>query len=69
MVIRLAKQEGQLVGYCDAGWGGDVTDRKSTSGMVLKIGATPVFWRSREQNCVSLSTFEAEFIFLSEACQ
>ena len=69
MGIRLGKHEGQLVGYCDADWGGDITDRKSTSGILLKIGATPVFWKSRKQRCVSLSTSEAELIAFSETCQ
>ena len=58
-----------MTGYSDADWRGDVTDRKSTSGILLKIGNTPVFWKSKKQRCVSLSTSEAEFIAMSEACQ
>ena len=67
--IGLAREEKQLIGYCNGDWGVDVTDRRPFFGMLLKIGATPVFWRSRKQNWIALSTSEVEFISLSEACQ
>ena len=56
-------------GYSDADWGGDLDDRKSTSGYVFQIGGGPVSWQSRKQGCVAISTSEAEYIALTSAAQ
>ena len=67
--LRISGIVGKLHGYSDADWGNDTVDRRSVSGILLKIGSSPVFWRSKKQGCVSLSTSEAEFIAMSEATQ
>lgn len=58
-----------LGGYSDADWAGDQVSRKSTSGYIFFFGAGPVAWVSHKQSCVSLSSMEAEYVALSEACQ
>lgn len=58
-----------LVGFSDADWASDTTDRKSTSGFLFKLGNATVSWASRKQSCVSTSTMEAEYVALSEAAQ
>ena len=58
-----------LVGYADADWAGNEEDRKSNSGFVFKFFGAPISWKSRKQQCVSLSSTEAEYVALSEACQ
>ena len=55
--------------FSDADWGGDLDDRKSTSGYVFQVGGTAISWRSKKQTCVALSTAEAENIALSGAAQ
>lgn len=55
--------------YCDADWGGDVDDRRSTSGCVLLLFGCPVVWLSKKQTTVALSTAEAEYMSLSLAVQ
>ena len=52
----------RLVGYSDSDWGGDVDDRKSTSGFVFFIGETAFTWMSKKQPIVTLSTCEAEYV-------
>lgn len=58
-----------LVGYCDADWSGDPSDRKSNSGFLFQLGKATVCWASRKQTSVSLSSMEAEYMALSEACR
>ena len=60
------QEEATLLAFCDANWAGDPLDRKSTTGVVLKIGLTTVAWRTQKQKSVALSTTEAEFMALSE---
>lgn len=55
--------------FVDADWGGDVHDRKSISGYIIKIFGNTVSWVTRKQNCVALSTTEAELVALCSAVQ
>lgn len=59
----------KCIGYSDADWGGDLDDRKSTSGYLFQIGEGPVSWRSKKQTSVALSTAEAEYMALASAAQ
>jgi len=59
----------QLVGYSDADWGGDLDERKSTSGYVFLLNNGTISWSSKKQTCIALSTMEAEFIACSTAVQ
>ena len=59
----------KCIGFSDADWAGDKTDRRSTSGYCFKIGSGLVSWRSNKQSCVALSTAEAEYVALSAAAQ
>ncbi len=65
----LASNTEDLHGYSDSDWGGDLDDRKSTSGYLFKFGGAPISWRSKKQSTVALSTAEAEYIALSSATQ
>jgi len=56
-------------GYTDADYAGDMDKRRSTSGYVFMFTGGAVSWRSRLQNCTSMSTTEAEYIAASEACK
>lgn len=55
----------ELTCFVDSDWGGDLNDRKSVSGFLFKIFGNVVSWVTRKQNCVALSTTEAELIALS----
>lgn len=58
-----------LFGYSDANWAEDKSDRKSNSGHVFLVNGGTVCWSTRKQSLVTLSTCEAEFVALSEACR
>ena len=59
---------GSLGAYVDADWAGDHQDRKSNSGFVFNLGG-PISWCARKQQCVTLSSTEAEYVAMSEACR
>nr|KYP44486.1 Retrovirus-related Pol polyprotein from transposon TNT 1-94 [Cajanus cajan] len=50
-----------IKGFCDADWGSNLEDRKSTTGYVIYLGANPISWSSKKQQAVSRSTTEAEY--------
>ncbi|TQE11048.1 hypothetical protein C1H46_003308 [Malus baccata] len=56
-------------GYTDADFGGDMDDRRSTSGYVFLCDSTSVSWCNKKQDSVSLSTTEAEYKAASLAAQ
>jgi len=48
-----------LKGHTDADYGGDLDDRKSTSGYVFLLSIGAISWSSKKQSCAALSTMEA----------
>ena len=58
-----------VVGYSDADFAGDHSDRKSTSGYCFMYGNAAISWRSTKQTCCALSTAEAEYVALSTCAQ
>jgi hypothetical protein len=54
-----------VVMYVDASFSAH-PDGKSHSGVVVKVGGTPVFFGSKKQKCVSKSPTEAELVALSD---
>ncbi|KAF2308357.1 hypothetical protein GH714_000231 [Hevea brasiliensis] len=52
----------RLVGYSDSDWGGDIDDRKSTTGFLFFIGEAAFTWSLKNQPIMTLSTCEAEYI-------
>ena len=51
-----------LCAYIDVYWGGNVDDKKSTSGGAYFLGGRLVSWLRKKQNCISQSTVEAEYV-------
>lgn len=51
-----------LVAYSNSDWGGCKSDRKSTTGMFLSLGSSPISWGSRKKEVVALSTTKVEYI-------
>jgi hypothetical protein len=57
-----------LLGYSDSDYAGCKVDRKSTTGTCQFLGRSLVSWSSKKQNCVALSTAEAEYIVAGACC-
>jgi hypothetical protein len=58
-----------ILAYTDADWGGDLDDRKSTTGYVVFVYGCAVSWQSKKQTTVALSTAEAEYMAISSVLQ
>lgn len=58
-----------LQGYCDASFGGNIIERKSPTGVELYYDGGPVFWGSKRQALMAMSTVEAEYIALESSVQ
>ncbi|KAI3685578.1 hypothetical protein L6452_34826 [Arctium lappa] len=49
-------------------FGGNQLDEKSTSGHLQFLGDRLISWASKKQNCVSISTVEAEYVAAASCC-
>ncbi|KAJ9544292.1 hypothetical protein OSB04_023999 [Centaurea solstitialis] len=58
----------ELIAYTDSDHAGCKLNRKSTSGACQFLGDKLVSWSFRKQNCVSLSTAEAEYVAAACCC-
>jgi hypothetical protein len=66
--ITIKKEDGaRPLVYCDADYAGDTTDYKSTSGVLVMIGTTPVCWYSSKQTSTAQSTTDAEIVSMNLA--
>jgi hypothetical protein len=56
-----------LVGYSDSDYAGCAGTRRSTSGFVFLLAGSPVCWKSKKQDVITLSSCEAEYRALTFA--
>lgn len=59
----------RLIGYSDADWGGDLDERKATSGYAFLLNNGAISWSNKKQSCIALSTMESEYVACSAAVQ
>ncbi|KAK9728660.1 hypothetical protein QE152_g17099 [Popillia japonica] len=69
LIYQRKEKDLPLVCYVDSDWASDLTDRKSVTGFVIKIYGNCVAWATRKQNCVALSSSEAELVALCAGVQ
>ncbi|XP_023881757.1 uncharacterized mitochondrial protein AtMg00810-like [Quercus suber] len=59
--IHFAPSPLSLSAFSDADWAGDPTNRKSTTGMLVFLGSSPISWSSKKQSTISRSSTETEY--------
>jgi len=57
---------GELTGYVDSDFAGDLDKRRSLTGYVFTFGKCAISWKATLQSIVALSTTEAEYMMLTE---
>ncbi len=67
--LQFGKSGDGLVGYVDSDYAGDLDKRRSLTGYVFTVGGCAVSWKACLQATVALSTTEAEYMAISEACK
>ena len=62
---------GQIISYTDADWANNQEERKSVTGIVIKLAEedSPIIWKSTKQRLVTLSSCESEYIALTVCIQ
>ena len=64
--LECIQLEFDLDTYVDADYAHKAEDRRSVSGAAIFCGGTLVYWFSRTQKCVTLSTTEAEYVAMAD---
>lgn len=59
------KHDLTISAYVDSNFANNINDRKSISGFILRLNDNSVFWKSKKQTIVALSSCEAEYVALS----
>jgi Reverse transcriptase (RNA-dependent DNA polymerase) len=57
--------EGQIVGYSDSNYASNKDTRRSVSGFAVYYMGGLISWKSKAQNCVTMSSTEAEYVAMS----
>ncbi|KAG8475448.1 hypothetical protein CXB51_032200 [Gossypium anomalum] len=67
--LQFGRTEDGVIGYVDADFTGDLDRRRSLTGYVFTIGGCAISWKATLQTTVALSTTEAEYMAITEACK
>lgn len=61
--------EDTVNGYADADWANEQDERRSFSGYVFKLAEGAVAWSCKRQQCVAVSSTEAEYVAIGHAAK
>ena len=67
--LKFGRTDKGLIGYVDSDYAADLDRRRSLTGYVFTVGSCAVSWRATLQSVVALSTTEAEYMAICEACK
>ena len=64
---RQQNQHDIMFGAVDSDYGGDTSHRRSVTGIIVRMAGGTIFYKTKFQDTVSMSSTEAEFIAAAEA--
>lgn len=67
--LKYTGKGNQLECYADASLGTNDEKGKSTSGLIVKLFDDIIYWRTKKQTHVALSSAESEYLAMSLACK
>ncbi|KAJ1269110.1 hypothetical protein BS78_07G185200 [Paspalum vaginatum] len=67
--LQFGKSRDGFVGYVDSDHAEDLDKKRSLTGYVFTVGGCAVSWKACLQATVALSTTEAAYMVISEACK
>jgi hypothetical protein len=67
--LKFERTDKGLIGYVDSDYAADLDRRRSLTGYVFNVGSCAVSWRATLQSVVALSTTEAEYMTICDACK
>ena len=53
--------------FIDADHAGDTVSRRSRTGFVVFLNGAPIYWMSKKQTSIEISTFGSEFVAMKQA--
>ncbi|KAG8502915.1 hypothetical protein CXB51_000770 [Gossypium anomalum] len=67
--LQFGRTEDRVIGYVDVDFPGDLDRRRSLTGHVFTIEGCAISWKVTLQTTATLSTTEAEYMAITEACK
>ena len=67
--LQFGRTRDGVIRYVDANFVGGLDRRRSLTGYVFTIGGCAISWKATLQTTVALSTAEAEYMAITEACK
>lgn len=67
--LHFGTSKNGVVGYVDSDHAGDLDTRRSLTGYVFTFGSCAISWKAVLQSTVALSTTEAKYMAINEACK
>ncbi|KAG8480842.1 hypothetical protein CXB51_025297 [Gossypium anomalum] len=67
--LQFGRTRDGVIGYVDADFAGDLDRRRSLTSYLFTIGGCAISWKATLQTTVALSTTEAEYMAITEACK
>ena len=58
-----------MTAFVDSDHAGDEISRKSRSRFIIRLNNAPIFWSSKKQNGIELSSYGSEFMAMKECCE
>jgi hypothetical protein len=53
----------------DADYASDTVTRRSCTGFIIYLNCAPIYWSSKKQNSVEMSSFGSEFVAMKQCCE